>query len=193
MADHPGPSSVAHLMASFRKGDKAAAGKLVEMFYPELRRLAAARMRSERTEHTLQATALINELYLELLKINEASSAMRTLRMKTSAPHSSRLSGSLMRRLLIHHARPLSRQAHKVEITELNSGSTAEGHALAEIDDALDRLQKMNPQLRTVVELKVFEGLTGEEIAARMGCGTATVTRHWNFARHWLAANFAKD
>ena len=69
MTDQSG--SVAHLMAAFRKGDKAAAGKLVEMFYPELRRLAAARMRSERTGHTLQATALINELFLDLLKINE--------------------------------------------------------------------------------------------------------------------------
>lgn len=191
MADQPGSSSVAQLMASFRKGDKAAAGKLVEMFYPELRRLAAARMRSERTEHTLQATALINELYLELLKIKELRDADSDDEDERAAFF--RLSGSLMRRLLIHHARPLAKQAQKVEITELNSGSTPEGHALAEIDDALERLQKLNPQLRTVVELKVFEGLTGEEIAARLGCGTATVTRHWNFARHWLAENFAKD
>jgi DNA-directed RNA polymerase specialized sigma24 family protein len=62
-------------MAAFRKGDKEAAGQLVELFYPELRRLAAARMRSERTEHTLQATALINEVYLELLKINQLREA----------------------------------------------------------------------------------------------------------------------
>jgi RNA polymerase sigma factor (TIGR02999 family) len=191
MADLPGTSNVAQLMASFRKGDKAAAGKLVEMFYPELRRLAAARMRSERTEHTLQATALINELYLELLKVKELRDADSDDEDERAAFF--KLSGSLMRRLLIHHARPLSKQAKKVEVTELNSGSAPEGHALAEIDDALDRLQKMNPQLRTVVELKVFEGLTGEEIATRMGCGTATVTRHWNFARHWLAENFAKD
>jgi RNA polymerase sigma factor (TIGR02999 family) len=176
-------------MASFRKGDKASAGKLVEMFYPELRRLAAARMRSERPEHTLQATALINELYLELLKIKE----LRDADSEDERTAFFKLSGSLMRRLLIHHARPRSKQVQKVELTDLNSGAGASGEALAEIDDALLSLQKMNPQLRTVVELRVFEGLTGEEISQRVGCSTATVARHWNFARHWLAENFAKD
>jgi RNA polymerase sigma factor (sigma-70 family) len=58
--------------------------------------------------------------------------------------------------------------------------------SLLEIDDALNRLAAINPALRRVVELRVFEGLTREEIAQQMGCGTATVARHWNFARNWL-------
>ena len=67
--------------------------------------------------------------------------------------------------------------------------SSAE-HSLIEIDDALNRLAAMNPALRRVVELRVFEGLTREEIARKMGCGTATVSRHWNFARAWLEEAF---
>ena len=61
------------------------------------------------------------------------------------------------------------------------------------MDEALNRLAAMNPQIRTVVELRVFEGLTGDEIAARMRIGTAKITRHWNFDRHWLADEFGKD
>jgi RNA polymerase sigma factor (sigma-70 family) len=60
-----------------------------------------------------------------------------------------------------------------------------------EIDDALNRLAAINPALRRVVELRVFEGLTREEIARKMGCGTATVARHWNFARNWLEETLA--
>ena len=64
-------------------------------------------------------------------------------------------------------------------------------HSLLEIDDVLKRLGAINPALRQVVELRVFEGLTREEIARKMGCGTATVARHWSFARNWLEETFA--
>jgi RNA polymerase sigma factor (TIGR02999 family) len=190
MADQPATGSVAQLMASFRKGDKAAAGRLVEIFYPELRRLATARMRSERLDHTLQATALINELYLELLKVKDLRESDSNDEEERTA--FLRFAGHLMKRLLIHHARPLSKQQQKVELADVIPGSDGTEN-IAEIDEALNRLAAINPQIRTVVELRVFEGLTGDEIAARLGCGSATVTRHWNFARHWLTENFAPD
>ena len=69
--------------------------------------------------------------------------------------------------------------------------AVAAEHSLVEIDDALNRLAAINPALRRVVELRVFEGLTREEIAREMGCGTATVARHWSFARNWLEEAFA--
>ena len=96
-----------------------------------------------------------------------------------------------MRRLLIHHSRPLSRRAQKVEVNEFELAAAGGLHSgtetVAQIEDFLERLQKLDPRLRTVVELRVFEGKTAEETAAAMGCSPRTVDRCWDFARHWLA------
>jgi RNA polymerase sigma factor (TIGR02999 family) len=183
------PDTVARLMASFRNGDHEAAGRLVELFYPELRRIAAARMRAERPDHTLQPTAVVHQLYLELVKV-------KALRPASSDGEDEKaaflgLAAFLMKRLLIHHARPLARRAEKSELPDLPGSPSPGEHSLLEIDDVLNRLAAINPALRRVVELRVFEGLTREEIAREMGCGTATVARHWSFARNWLEEAFA--
>jgi RNA polymerase sigma factor (TIGR02999 family) len=176
-------------MASFRNGDQAAAGRLVEIFYPELRRIAGARMRAERLNHTLQPTALVHQLYLELVKV-------KALRATSSGGADEKaaflgLAAYLMKRLLIHHARPLSKRAEKIGLADFPTPTSGTEQALLEIDDTLNRLAAINPALRRVVELRVFEGLTREEIALEMGCGTATVARHWTFARNWLAEAFS--
>jgi len=183
------PDTVARLMASFRNGDHEAAGRLVELFYPELRRIAAARMRAERPNHTLQPTAVVHQLYLELVKVKALRPASSDGADEKAAFLG--LAAFLMKRLLIHHARPLSRRAEKVELPDLPGLHTLSEQSLLEIDDVLNRLAAINPALRQVVELRVFEGLTREEIAREMGCGTATVSRHWNFARNWLQETFA--
>jgi RNA polymerase sigma factor (TIGR02999 family) len=171
-------------MANFRKGDREAAGRLVELFYPELRRIAAARMRAERLNHTLQPTAVVHQLYLELVKV-------KALRPADSDGADEKdaflgLAAFLMKRLLIHHARPLSKRAQRAELPDLPGPHGPADSSLVEIENLLNRLAAINPALRRVVELKVFEGLTREEIAREMGCGTATVARHWSFARSWL-------
>ena len=176
-------------MADFRNGDHEAAAQLVELFYRELKRIAAARMRSERLDHTLQPTAVVHELYLELVKVKALRPANSDGADEKAAFLG--LAAFLMKRLLIHHARPLSRRAQKAELPDLPGGRPTE-HSLLEIDDVLNRLAASNPALRRVVELRVFEGLTREEIAEKMGCGTATVARHWNFARHWLEEALAR-
>ena len=176
-------------MADFRNGDHEAAAQLVELFYRELKRIAAARMRSERLDHTLQPTAVVHELYLELVKVKALRPANSDGADEKAAFLG--LAAFLMKRLLIHHARPLSRRAQKAELPDLPGGRPTE-HSLLEIDDVLNRLAAINPALRQVVELRVFEGLTREEIAEKMGCGTATVARHWNFARHWLEEALAR-
>ncbi|MGH9593750.1 MAG: ECF-type sigma factor [Bryobacteraceae bacterium] len=183
------PDTVARLMASFRGGDHEAAGRLVELFYPELRRIAAARMRAERADHTLQPTAVVHQLYLELVKV-------KALRPTGSDGADEKaaflgLAAHIMKRLLIHHARPLSKRAEKAELPDLAGPGASEQSSLVEIEDVLNRLAAINPALRRVVELRVFEGLTREEIAHEMGCGTATVARHWSFARNWLEEAFA--
>ncbi|MCL4853182.1 MAG: sigma-70 family RNA polymerase sigma factor [Bryobacteraceae bacterium] len=174
---------VSQLMRSFRQGDQQAAKLLVDLLYPELRRIAARQMRRERADHTWQPTVLVNELYLELIRI-------RALKPEQSAVGEKeaflRLAAHLMKRLLIHHSRPLYRRIEKVPLTSTVDSGREGTEELMEIDTALSRLEAVSPRLRTVVELKVFEGLTGVEIAQRLGCGPATVARDWNFARHWL-------
>jgi RNA polymerase sigma factor (TIGR02999 family) len=171
-------------MANFRTGDHEAAGRLVELFYPELRRIAAARMRRERPDHTLQPTAVVHQLYLDLVKVKALRPASSDGADEKAAFLG--LAAYPMKRLLIHHARPLSKRAEKVEVPDLPGPHLATEQSLLEIDDVLNRLAAINPALRRVVELRVFEGLTREEIAREMGCGTATVARYWNFARNWL-------
>src|SRR5438477_8638785 len=105
-------------MASFRNGDHDAAGRLVELFYSELRRIAAARMRAERPDHTLQPTAVVHQLYLELIKLK----ALRPAGSE-GAPNDKAaflgLAAYLMKQLLIHHARPLAKRVAKTELQEL--------------------------------------------------------------------------
>ena len=173
---------ISELLKDLRSGRKEAAGQLVAAFYPELRRMAAQRMRSERTPHTWQPTVLVNELYLELLKIR----SLNALEDKSDQEAFLGLAAHIMRRLLIHHARPLHRQVDQVELSDeldLNAGGATE---LAEIEALLTRLADIDPQLRTIVEMRVFEGFTIPDIASQLNCAERTVDRRWSFARKWL-------
>ena len=173
---------IAELMKSLRSGNKEAAGQLVAAFYPELRRMAAHRMRSERTPHTWQPTVLVNELYLELLKITSIKTGEDTPDREAFLG----LAAHIMRRLLIHPARPLQRQVEQVELLE-DLELEANGAArIAEVEALLDRLSSIDPQLRTIVEMRVFEGFSIPDIAARLNCGARTVDRRLVFACKWL-------
>jgi RNA polymerase sigma factor (TIGR02999 family) len=187
MAPTVSGQTISRLMTAFRRGDKRAADELVEIFYPQLRRLANSRMRKESSGHSWQATLLVNELYLELIKI-------RALPAPESDGGDGKaaffgLAAHLMRRLLIHHSRPLHAKAVKVELDY--SAATSGTESVAEIEMALSRLNAIRPRLRAIVELKVFEGMTLDEVALQLGCSSATVTREWYFARHWLQKELA--
>lgn len=187
--DSNGPDSANRLMAEFRAGNPEAAGKLVGLFYPELRRLASNRMFDERANHTWQPTVLVHELYLELTRMKGLPSASAETQDEKDAFFG--LAAFLMRRLLIHHARPLPKRATKVEVNEAFGLASSGEQSLREVEDLLNRLGSMDPTLRLVVEMKAFEGLSREEIGARLGCSVRSVARHWEFAQHWLQQNMA--
>jgi hypothetical protein len=114
----------------------------VEIFYPELRRIAAARMRAERLDHTLQPTALVHQLYLELVKVKALRSTSSGGTDEKSAFLG--LAAYLMKRLLIHHARPLSKRAERTALPDFPTPASGTEQALLEIDDTLNRLAAIN-------------------------------------------------
>ncbi len=187
----PAPTSetLAQLMRDLRHGSDAAKKELVKFLYPELRRVAAAKMKRERANHTLQPTAIVNELYLELLKMSGLPAREYVDQQERAA--FMRLAGKMMDRLLIHHARRLSSRVERVEWDDADESSDFGGEALQRVEDALIKLEAIEPLLRAVVEMKVFEGLTGEEIAHELGCSPRTVVASWTYARQWLQANWA--
>jgi RNA polymerase sigma factor (TIGR02999 family) len=181
---------IARLMGSLRLGSKEAAGQLVAIFYPELRRMARSCMRNERTPHTWQPTVLVNELYLELIKIKALNEAEEH---RSDREAFLGLAAHIMRRMLIHHARPLYRHAEAIDFGEELDLKTLGAADLAAIEDLLARLAKIDPDLRTIVEMHVFEGFTIAEIASHLNCASRTVDRRWSFARKWLEHQLAAE
>jgi RNA polymerase sigma factor (TIGR02999 family) len=176
-------------MAAFRNGDSQAGARLVEIFYPELKRMAASKLRGEREGHSWQPTLLVNELYLQLVKI-KALQPEDVERPDDRAAFLS-LAGVIMKRLLIHHSRPLAAKAQKVPLGD--DVKFQDDNGLLEVESILSRLGSMKPILRTVVEMKVFEGRNSEEIAAELGYSTVTIHRHWQFAKRWLKEEWNSD
>jgi len=181
------PERIASLMAGLRGGNQEAAGQLIAIFYPELRRMARRRMQQERGPHTWQPTVMVNELYLELLKIKALRDADGS---QSDREAFLALASHIMRRLLIHHARPLYRQAERAEGFNEFDLTALDGGGMAEIESLLERLDGIDPQLRAVVEMRVFEDLSIAEIAAELNCSTRTIDRRWCFARKWLEQQF---
>lgn len=181
--------AISSLMSAFRAGDRNAGARLVDLFYPELKRLASGQMKKERQDHSWQPTLLVHELYLQVAKIKALPASDSPYRDDKAAFMA--LAGLLMRRLLIHHARPL---AHKIERVPLWEELEAQPDKnIAEVESILRKLEAIKPIYRTVVELKVFEGQTAEEIADQLKCAPVTIKRHWQFVRHWMQVELSED
>jgi RNA polymerase sigma factor (TIGR02999 family) len=189
MLPQPASETVASLIAEFRKGNRAAADRLVELLYPELRRLAAAKMKGERTAHTWQPTLLVNELYLTLVKMKSLDGDSASGEEKAAFLG---LAGHVMKRLLIDHSRPLYRRVEKVEFKEGPNLVSNGVESLQYVEQALARLGAIDPKFRTVIEMRVFEGLTVDEIAQQLDCSPRTVANYWTFAKHWLQKELAE-
>ncbi|MBV9084657.1 MAG: sigma-70 family RNA polymerase sigma factor, partial [Acidobacteriaceae bacterium] len=182
------PDTFAQLMADLWRGDKAATDRLVELLYPELRKLAAARMKGERAEHTWQPTLLVNELYLVLMRAKALGNGSRPDEEKAAFLG---LAAHVMKHLLIDHARPLYRRAEKVQLHDMPDLVPSGIEDAQFVEQLLVRLGAIDPKLRSVVEMRVFEGLTGEEIAQQLRCSPRTVANLWTFAKRWLSSEVA--
>ena len=174
---------ITELIADVRQGNHDAAEDLFRRVYQELRRLAGYYMRHERPDHTLQPTALVHEAYLRLID-------QRNLPGESRA-HFFGVAASVMRRILIDHARAHranKRGGRDVKVPLDDSAALAleQPDDLLEIDQALERLATLDPRQARVVELRFFGGLSVEEIAGILGIGTRTVDRDWRIARGWL-------
>lgn len=178
-------------MAGFRKGDKSSANQLMELLYPELRRLAASKMRGERAGHTWQPTLLVNELYLAMVKINALGRSGNASAEQEKAAFLG-LAGQVMKRLLIDHSRPLYKKAEKVAFQDDSPAPLQNAESLQFVEELLTRISAIDPKFRSVIEMRVFEGLSMDEIARQMGCSPRTVATYWTFAKRWLEKELAK-
>lgn len=180
---NPFSSDVTLLLSELTRGDQKAADKLVPLVYDELKRLARGYMRRERPEHTLQATALVHEAYLKLVKQRSVDWQGRS--------HFFGIAAQLMRRILIDHARSHLREKRggAQEATPLDEAlvfSPGQSAELVRLDEALERLAKLDPRQSKIVELRFFGGLSVEETAEFLKISPKTVKRDWSVAKAWL-------
>lgn len=183
------PAEITDLLAAWSRGDPGAPEEVVARLYGRLKRIAAREMAVERSDHTLQPTALVHEAFLAL---------HRQRRMQwRSRSHFLAVAAGLMRRILIDHARGRSRLkrgggAIRVSLDAAGEAATRDGAAdLLALEEALERLRRRDPLKETIVELRYFGGLSIEQAAEATGLSTATVSRHWRIARAWLYREIA--
>ncbi len=173
---------VSALLAAWSNHDPTARDTLVPIIYGELRRLAHHYMQNERAGHTLQTTALVHEAYLRLTDVDRMQWRDRG--------HFFAMAATLMRRILVDHARDRARDKRgggivftAIDDEHVGPGSNIDAIAL---DEALERLAAMDPQQSSIVELRFFGGLTIEETADALDISPATVKREWTWAKAWL-------
>lgn len=179
----PSPEEVTQLLLNWGNGDAAALEQLTPLVYDELRRLAHQHMNRERQDHTLQTSALVNEVYLRLID-------QRDVRWQNRAQFFS-IASRLMRRILVDHARAYRYAkrgggAIQVSLDEAALVSQERAGELVALDEALTNLAAIDQRKSKVVELRFFGGMSVEETAAALGVSPITVKRDWSTAKAWL-------
>ncbi|HYX30869.1 MAG TPA: sigma-70 family RNA polymerase sigma factor [Pyrinomonadaceae bacterium] len=172
---------VTGLLREWGGGNQQALGKLLPIIYAELRQVAHQYLHREHREQTLQTTALVHEAYLKLIDQRSVSWQNRA--------HFFAIAAQSMRRILIDNARrrhAAKREGQKISLDDVAIISTDRAEHLLALDEALQRLEQMDPQQSKIVELRYFGGLTIGETAEAMNLSPATVKREWAMARAWL-------
>ena len=184
-----GPSHITRLLQAWSGGDAAALNELMPLVYNELRKAARRHMRNERPDHTLEATALVNEVYLRLSKLTNIDWRDRA--------HFFAVAAQMMRRFLVDAARTrtrvkrgglIRRVAHSstFDLDTLPDAASVRDRELIDIDDALDVLAHVDARKARVIELRFFGGLSVAETAAALDVSPQTVLRDWKLARAWM-------
>jgi RNA polymerase sigma factor (TIGR02999 family) len=182
MSDVP-PQNVTQLLVAWCKGDQQAFGTMMPAVHEELHRIAARYLAVERPGHELQATALINEAYLRLVDWKDIQWADRA--------HFFGMAANMMRRVLVDYARRRDRTkrgggAILVSLVEAATVPSPERADMLALDDALQRLEGLDPRKGRIIEMRFFGGMTLEETAEALNVSVATVRRDWSLARAWL-------
>jgi RNA polymerase sigma factor (TIGR02999 family) len=180
------PGGLTRLLRRAAEGESAAAEQVLPLVYEHLRAIARQRMALERAGHTLQATALVHEVYQRVLGAAEISWADRS--------HFYHVAAEAMRRLLIEHARKRGRvkrgggggERLRVPLSVLDLAAEQDEDQILALDGALRRLEGVDPDAAEVVRLRFYAGLTIEQTAEAMGQSPRTTKRDWVFARAWL-------
>lgn len=179
------PKDVTQLLIRLTDGNTAVLDELLPLIYGELRRLANRYLRRERTDHTLQPTALVHEAYLKLID-------QKHVRWQNRA-HFFGVAANVMRRILVDHARrnlagKRGGEAEKLPLEEeiLVVSSDEKSVELLALDEALENLAKIDKQKARIVELRYFGGLSVEETAEVMNVSPVTIKRQWRMAKAWL-------
>ena len=184
-----GSAEITVLLKAWGRGDQTALERLTPLVYDELRRLARRYMRQERSGHTLQGTALVNEAYLRLVDVAGVDWQDRA--------HFFAVSGRIMRRILVDAARTRAAakrggqaervdHATAVDLDRLPAAGSDRATELCALDDALQALGRMDPRRAQVIELRFFGGLTVEETSEVLAISPQSVMRDWKLARAWL-------
>jgi RNA polymerase sigma factor (TIGR02999 family) len=174
---------ITKLLKAWSSGDQAALARLAEYVYPELRLMARRHMKNERLTNTLQATALVHEVYLRLVDVTKIEWQQRAQFFAMAA--------QMMRRILVDAARARGAdkrggRAIKVNLDETALLSAAPNRSILALDDALTAFSQVAPRQAKVVELRYFGGLTEEEIVAALKISPRTVRRDWDLGKAWL-------
>ena len=177
------PSDVTQLLLDWSNGEASALEKLLPVVYDELRRLAAHLLSRERSDHTLQPTALVHEAYLKLIDQQQVEWQNRAQFFALSA--------QIMRNILVDYARKnmagkRGGGARKISLEDVITQSTERAEELVVLDEALQELAKFDARKSRIIELRYFGGLNLEEIEEVVGISIATIRRDMRFAEAWL-------
>jgi len=183
-------SNITQLLNQYQNGKKDALDELFPLVYSELRKLAANRLRNERSDHTLQPTALVHEAYMRLVEQHSTDWQNRA--------HFFGLAAEMMRRILVNHAIKNNAEKRfgnqtKLALDEIVDFTRGQDVNLIRVDEALTILAEFDPKQAKIVELKFFAGLTNEEIAEVMSVSDSTIKREWRIAKAWLHDQLKND
>jgi RNA polymerase sigma factor (TIGR02999 family) len=190
-------TAVSQILDAIAQGDPGAASQLLPLVYDELRRLAAQKLRREPAGQTLEATALVHEAYLRLVKADGPAGGTDK-RQWAGRAHFFAAAAESMRRILVENARRKQTQKRggalaRQELVEDLLVAAEPCEDLLALDEALERLAAQDPVKAELVKLRYFAGLTGAEAAEALNISTATAERYWAFARAWLLHEIKGD